>query len=379
MSKKRHLTGARTRAWASAVASAGAVIVLLAGLAAPALAQRTAGIPSDHAMKATNRSVSPVQKAILSSIECEGPSFCLAIGQYTKYGQPRQPVQVIEEWDGRNWSAVADRLPGTLSGLTCGSPTFCLAKDSKAGVAAWNGRTWRIWNNQPPSGTSGISCGSPDLCAGIQGTATVQWNGKKWRSGPYSTDACGGQPPGDDCGWSFLTCAGRLNCAVVGWWQPYSDGDFGGIEPQTGNWNGEEWNGSLNPPFTMTLLACSFDDFCLATDGHSQAALYSGPGWQSASPDLAAVCKGASNCSLDGSLSCGAPQSCVLIPSASKLSLVWNGVRWKSVPLVPLRGTHPTLTALSCVSSSDCLAVGRYRTPSRPLTEHWNGSSWQLG
>jgi hypothetical protein len=61
----------------------------------------------------------------------------------------------------------------------------------------------------------------------------------------------------------------------------------------------------------------------------------------------------------------------------------WNGTRWQlqSTPN-PAGATHNHLRGVSsCVSSTDCTAVGFYRNRAGTvvtLAERWNGTSWQL-
>lgn len=51
------------------------------------------------------------------------------------------------------------------------------------------------------------------------------------------------------------------------------------------------------------------------------------------------------------------------------------------VPPVPNGGTHGSLEAVSCPSSSECVAVGSFTTVGGtqvPLSDEWNGSSWSV-
>jgi hypothetical protein len=58
----------------------------------------------------------------------------------------------------------------------------------------------------------------------------------------------------------------------------------------------------------------------------------------------------------------------------------WNGSSWSVVPS-PRRGSFMSLDGVSCVSATDCTAVGSYlfsQTLSRSLIESWNGTSWTI-
>jgi hypothetical protein len=62
----------------------------------------------------------------------------------------------------------------------------------------------------------------------------------------------------------------------------------------------------------------------------------------------------------------------------------WNGARWSSQSTPTLAGSHgASLLAVSCVSGTDCVAVGvSYERPggldSVTLAERWNGSRWSI-
>ena len=51
---------------------------------------------------------------------------------------------------------------------------------------------------------------------------------------------------------------------------------------------------------------------------------------------------------------------------------------WKVVPFASIDGKVPNMSSLSCGSATNCMAVGRYGKPSRPVAEHWNGTRWRL-
>ena len=60
----------------------------------------------------------------------------------------------------------------------------------------------------------------------------------------------------------------------------------------------------------------------------------------------------------------------------------WDGRTWSVVPsLDSASGSEDVLTAVSCVGSSQCTAVGQYSAlsgASAPLVEVWNGAAWSL-
>jgi hypothetical protein len=61
---------------------------------------------------------------------------------------------------------------------------------------------------------------------------------------------------------------------------------------------------------------------------------------------------------------------------------LWNGSSWASTTInAPGAAVQSFLTAISCASVTNCLAVGEYDNSSgvyTGLTEHWNGVKWNL-
>ncbi|HTK15033.1 MAG TPA: hypothetical protein VL769_01470 [Acidimicrobiia bacterium] len=59
----------------------------------------------------------------------------------------------------------------------------------------------------------------------------------------------------------------------------------------------------------------------------------------------------------------------------------WNGTSWRIVASPNRPGvTDNGLTGVSCVSATDCTAVGHYRNDlgTRTLVERWNGTKWSI-
>ena len=66
-------------------------------------------------------------------------------------------------------------------------------------------------------------------------------------------------------------------------------------------------------------------------------------------------------------------------PGYSAFAEFWDGTTWKIVPPVQPSGTVSELSAVSCTSATDCMAVGDYKNSSGtmlPLAEQWIGASW---
>jgi hypothetical protein len=66
------------------------------------------------------------------------------------------------------------------------------------------------------------------------------------------------------------------------------------------------------------------------------------------------------------------------VTSAQTLIQRWDGNSWAIVNS-PNTGTYNTLYGVTCISSSDCWAVGFYNTSQwQTLTQHWDGTSWTV-
>lgn len=349
------------RVFAPAVAVAAVpVLMLITGLA-PAV-----GTPA-HGTAGSTRAGS----GYLYGVSCKGNSFCMATGSHRVRGNAH--ARLVEEWDGRRWRDVPDLLRGDLTGLTCGSPAFCFANPKPGTLAHWNGKTWRIFKGASPE--YGITCGSPKECMSIAGTVIDQWNGRRWQVN-RDTDACGG-PPGTPCGYTGLYCGGWSSCLAISY-ACTNTNCMDGPSYVTKTWNGHGWNGEFGAPTSRGPLSCSWGGFCMMTSGNTQASVFQNGGWQDASPNLPAICNGAKNCDLNGLLSCGAPQDCLVVPAGSPVSLVSADFTWKAVPLALPGGVLPALYSLSCTNTTNCMAVGSYGKPPVPVAEHWNGTKWQI-
>jgi hypothetical protein len=72
------------------------------------------------------------------------------------------------------------------------------------------------------------------------------------------------------------------------------------------------------------------------------------------------------------------------ISAPRALAELWNGRRWRAVPIPSVTADHRSdyLMAVSCQSTVQCVAVGSTYNPSGTsgtgLAERWNGSRWQL-
>ena len=79
-------------------------------------------------------------------------------------------------------------------------------------------------------------------------------------------------------------------------------------------------------------------------------------------------------------VSCTGPNFCMAVGtvtgSSTTLTESWNGQVWSIVPSPSTSGQADILAGVSCVSSTDCVAVGS--AGSSVLVETWNGFNWSI-
>jgi YVTN family beta-propeller protein len=250
-----------------------------------------------------------------------------------------------------------DRPGGGLSSVACG-PVSCMALEqfTPDGAAPfsegeyWNGRLWSVRAMPSPAGAGAtdlgsVSCTIPTSCTAVggyvDGTGTQRalaavWNqGGKWRL----------QATPDRGTLKAVSCPRDGQCIAVG------EKLAGGSGPQVtvaetsggGTWVRMDIpspTGGLDP--TLRDVSCASAAGCLAVGDY-----------------------------VDGS---GA-----VVPLAER----WDGSAWtiQTPPNPPPEATATRLRGVSCLTETDCLAVGDYTNAggsTKPLAEHWNGSSWTI-
>jgi hypothetical protein len=145
-----------------------------------------------------------------------------------------------------------------------------------------------------------------------------------------------------------------------------------------GHWQVAHVTGGSEP----TGVSCVSATFCMAV-GHRHSLRWQGSSWTSdamPTPDgpdsdrMAGVsCVAANWCDAVGTTGNEAIQRAALIEH-------WDGSVWRVMPAPTLPGAHAatTLVAVSCTSTSFCLAVGHDESSRTPLVESWNGTMWSI-
>jgi hypothetical protein len=298
----------------------------------------------------------PAPTGQLASVSCPTRADCFAVGSYTR--ADGDAVTLAERSNGGSWTLEPTQNPpgaqlGVLNGVSCASPTSCLAVGrylDRAGTSLplaerWDGADWSIVPAPSPAGAAGstltaVSCTSSSSCIAVgsltnragfpaPGTLAERWDGERWRVVPMPS------MPGSAL--NGVSCSSRSACTAVG-----SQGDPPG-PPRT---LAERWDGS-----TWTVQP-------------------------TADPEDAGAGLGA--------VSCPSASDCAAVGTSDGATFAerWDGARWTIEPIPNPDGTaFAEFQGVACASASSCLAVGLYLDDSGTavaLAEHWNGSAWSI-
>ena len=259
---------------------------------------------------------------------CVKASDCWAVGDYRKGNNSNSAfLNEALHWSGTKWSKAKTPNPGgtasedfsDLFGVDCVSASDC----------------WAVGESQ--RGTS-----APEV------NEALRFNGKKWSKA--KTPNPGGTASGDQGALFAVTCVSASDCWAVG------ESQRGTSAPEVNEalrFNGKKWSKAKTP----------------------------NPGG-TASGDLSELfgvtCVSASDCWAVGETQRGT--------SAADLNeaLRWNGRRWSTVktfdPAGKDNGKTNELLGVSCVSASDCWAVGEGANPNKSVdfneVLHWGGKKW---
>ena len=181
-----------------------------------------------------------------------------------------------------------------------------------------------------------------------------------------------------------VTCISVSDCWAVGQGNMGPGGPNANAHTLAEHWNGSAWSIISTPSAGLDLnaVSCVTSSDCWAVGNATDGMLadhWNGIVWSSvATPSSSAVIYGAS---------CVSSADCWAVGYGSNGAAVqtfaehWNGSAWS---IVPTPSTSPSqnneLNAVTCISVSDCWAVGQ--VDSAPtygtLGEHWNGTAWSI-
>jgi putative hemolysin len=215
----------------------------------------------------------------LTSVSCLSPTDCTAAGVYSSATAYENTL--IEHWDGTSWTVVASPNPaGTttaeLDAVSCASATSCTATGLYDGGSGhqthvlplaehWDGTSWTIQHVPLPAGStsanlsSGVSCPTPTRCIAVSlGLLAEQWNGTRWTVLATPTPGQADRPA-----FRGVSCSSAKNCTAVGGYLNASNVD----EPLVERWNGAAWTIQTDAaPANTTLdgVSCTSGTSCTA-------------------------------------------------------------------------------------------------------------------
>ncbi len=313
-------------------------------------------LPTRPAAASTQWSIVPsanlIIENVLSSVSCSSSSSCMAVG-YAQENGTNNLEAFAESWDGTLWSIVPAPNPAgsdntQLDGVSCTSPTFCMA----------------------------VGFSSPDG-ANLQALAE-SWDGNAWTIVPNTTSL--------DNGLTGVSCTSPTSCVAVGW-------------NETGQRLAESWNGttwSLMPTpdtglsSTLSDVSCTSPTFCIAVGSYDYEARILVESWDGTAWSITPSPSPGSENQLT-SVSCTSSTSCMAIgdnivppnsnyASFQTLAESWDGTTWSIVPSPDSAAGDDPMESVSCTDATSCIAVGFSIDGNnlQTLIESWDGSEWSI-
>jgi hypothetical protein len=306
----------------------------------------------------------------LAGVTCPAGNACFGVGEYVNSLGVK--ATLAEVWNGTAWSISTTPNPAraatsALSGVSCLSATACTAVgyyvDPSSGVDAtlveqWNGTAWSIQYPENPTGggvLSGVSCIAGTCTAvghsGQNAPLAEEWTGtgSAWVIQPTVNPAAGGTL-------SSVSCTAAGACSAVG--------QSGSATLAEAEWKGTAWSiqSMPNPIPTGIMMASGHLSSVSCTGSTGCTAVGGWTGWQ---------CQ-------NGKPTCNCLQYPYCHHRLATLAERWDGATWAIQPTVSPGYTGSTLPGVSCLSTTDCTAVGYYIgvASGDALAEQWNGSTW---
>jgi hypothetical protein len=323
----------------------------------------------------------------LLAVSCSSPNACTAVGGV-----------FAEHWNGRRWSGQSVPVPpfsepslDFLAGVSCADGRACLATgldyplvsanvdyDFSALAVAWDGVSWSGRNpglRETRNGyLLGVSCPSASDCTtvGQQGTAAVAMG---WHAGRWRVELAPVAPPVVSV-LNAVSCTAATSCVAVGYTAPDQSALPTALVER---WNGRVWSTMRTPKtppsqsVSLNAVSCSRGS-CVAVGSVGFGELVER--WNGSQWSIQRTPAGAPFAELNG-VSCVSTSNCVAVGSRTNshqsIAERWNGSRW-SIEDTPSLAGGSLLWAVSCPSAAGCFAVGT--RGGLPLLERWNGASW---
>jgi hypothetical protein len=352
------------------------------------------------------------------SVDCPTSRVCTAIRlPSTRNGHTQS---LAYRWTRGRWSVA--QLPGPkpatgflLSDVACPSAATCVAvgstflNDSGAAVPLterWRDSRWSIQPTPSPravpdAGLVSVSCAAIDDCTAVGNSAPLpgaastpplveRWDGSSWTivSAPIPPLTYGGGADG-----GAVSCIANSACTLVGPGSVSPNPPF--AEFSSGStWSIEQMPSPGASSTGLSGVSCAAANDCVAVGQIEVSAAgvlttevlierMDGSGWRI---DQVGNPSGATTSALNA-VSCVTSTWCLAVGDSgaaqtqAPLAEVWDGSNWSAEsPPTPPGATAPVLNGVSCMSVSECTVVGSYAVGNNrdTLAERWDGSSWTI-
>jgi kumamolisin len=168
----------------------------------------------------------------LVGVSCTSPNSCFAVGAYGLFTDQIY-FPLVEHWNGSAWE-IQPTPSGNglmwLVGVSCASPSACMAVGDLGLAERWNGTAWTMQSTaNVPAIFGGVSCPSASACIAVGSTINgsnnptlaEQWNGIKWSV--QTTPSF----PLENNNLDAVSCASTLACTAVGAYAGNNGSPFG--------------------------------------------------------------------------------------------------------------------------------------------------------
>ncbi len=321
--------------------------------------------------------------AQLSEVSCAKPSACIAVGRYTDSSGVLHAL--AERWNGTGWTLQNVPTPSScmfspqcqLNAVSCPTSVSCVAVGTGVFgplVAIWSSGVWRIQSIPVPVGDAasltGVSCTSPTACVAVGGSSGTdtgaplveRFDGSAWAIQAVRN------PPGGTGELSAISCSAPDTCTAAGSFTKTQPGAFV-TQPLVERWDGSTWTIQSTPTLSFATLdatscaspsACTVVGWLSPTNASGSQPL--AEGWDGGEWKVESIPNPAAGFNTLSGVSCISAVACTSVGSFGSTAGVeaWDGSRWtiQSTPATGTPGGLSGLSGISCPAPGLCVAVG---------------------